>query len=306
MKPKKRSLFGLTLIIAVIFGVHPFVADTVAQSLGQNSGGYYRPLTLAPADAPSSGGGGVGAATNSAAEIAKKLQNPVASMISVPIQNNWDFGIGEANAMSYTAVIEPVIPIHLSENWNLISRTIVPVIYAESPVKGGQDHSGLGDIVEQTFFTPVKPVGGWILGLGPLLSLPTATDSTLGSGQWGAGPSALVLKQEKGFTYGGLVTHTWSFAGWGDDYVSATFMEPFVSFTTKRHTTFTLNTETTYNWNDNPAGQWTVPLNLEVAQLVKIGKTPVQFQIGGRYYAEKPDGGPDWGLRFTMTLVFPE
>src|SRR5664279_241780 len=98
-----------------------------------------------------------------AAELAKKLSNPVASLISVPIQNNWDFGIGSANAMRYTANIQPVIPFSISEDWNLITRTIVPVIYAESPIVGGADKSGLGDAVQSLFVSPKAPVGGWIL-----------------------------------------------------------------------------------------------------------------------------------------------
>src|SRR5664279_3117058 len=102
------------------------------------------------------------------AELAKKLQNPVANLISVPIQNNWDFGIGPANAMRYTANIQPVIPFTLTEDWNMITRTILPVIYAESPVAGGRDASGLGDVVQSFFLSPKEPVGGWILGGGPV------------------------------------------------------------------------------------------------------------------------------------------
>jgi hypothetical protein len=237
------------------------------------------------------------------AELAKKLSNPVANLISVPIQNNWDFGIGPANAMRYTANIQPVIPVSLAEDWNLITRTIMPVIYAESPVKAGPDHSGLGDITQSFFLSPKEPVSGWILGGGPVFLWPTATDSALGSGQFGAGPSVVALRQEHGWTYGALANQIWSYEGWGPQNVNATFLQPFVSYTTKTYTTFSLNTESTYDWQNH---QWTVPLNLAVAQLLKIGKQPVQFQIGGRYYAENPTGGPDWGLRFTVTFLFPK
>ena len=237
------------------------------------------------------------------AELAKKLQNPIASLISVPIQNNWDFGIGSANAMKYTANIQPVIPFSLSQDWNLITRTIMPLIYAESPTKGGTDHSGFGDITQSFFLSPKAPVGGWIMGGGPVFLWPTATDSALGSGKWGAGPTLVALRQEHGWTYGALVNHIWSYEGWGDQNVNSTFLQPFVSFTTKQFTTFGLNTESTYNWQ---GGQWTVPLNLMVSQLVKIGKMPVQFQVGARYYAERPAGGPDWGLRFAITFLFPK
>jgi hypothetical protein len=239
----------------------------------------------------------------SAAELAKKLQNPIASLISVPIQNNWDFGIGPANAMRFTSNIQPVIRISLTKDWNLIARTILPIIYAESPVVGGHSAWGLGDTLQSFFFSPKEPVGGWILGGGPAFLWPTSTDDKLGSGQWGAGPTVVALRQEHGWTYGFLANHIQSYAGWGDTDVSATFLQPFLSYTTKTLTTVALNTETTYDWEGS---QWTVPLNHQVAQLVKFGKMPMQFQVGGRYYAERPDGGPDWGLRFTVTFLFPK
>ena len=125
------------------------------------------------------------------ADLAKKLQNPVADLISVPIQSNWDFGIGPEKAMRYTVNIQPVIPFSLTEDWNVITRTILPVIYAESPVAGGRDASGLGDTVQSFFLSPKEPVGGWILGGGPVFLWPTGTDSALRSGLWGAGPTVV-------------------------------------------------------------------------------------------------------------------
>jgi hypothetical protein len=237
------------------------------------------------------------------AELAKKLQNPVASLISVPLQNNWDFGIGPEDALRYTLNIQPVIPISISKDWNLITRTIVPVIHAESPVRGGDDRTGLGDILQSFFFSPKEPTGcGWIWGAGPVILYPSGTDG-LSAHKWGAGPTAVLLKQESGWTYGMLANHVWSFSGGSEADVNATFLQPFLSYTTKTYTTFGLNTESTYDWEDS---QWTVPLNLTVAQLLKLGGQPVQFQAGGRVYAERPDGGPDWGLRFTVTLLFPK
>jgi len=278
-----------------------FAASLALPALAQTDSSFYRPLTLAPADAAGAGGGGGEA--NDDAELAKKLQNPVASLISVPIQNNWDFGIGPAQAMKFTANVQPVIPVSISKDWNLIIRTIMPIIYAEAPANGLDYHSGLGDITQSFFFSPKAPVGGWILAAGPVALWPTATDSVLGSGKWGAGPTVLALQQKNGWTYGALANHLWSYSGWGDEQVNASFVQPFVSFTTKKFTTFGLNTESTYDWDNS---QWTVPLNASVSQLVKIGGAPVQFQLGARYYAEKPDGGPDWGLRFSITFLFPK
>ncbi len=173
--------------------------------------------TLATNEVSSSGAGDAGTATpDQEAELAKKLNNPVANLISVPIQNNWDFGIGPANAMKYTANIQPVVPVSISEDWNLIVRTILPVIYARIANPGWrQSHSGLGDTTQSFFLSPKDPVGGWILGAGPVVYYPTATDSALGAGKWGAGPTIVALRQEHGFTYGILANQIWSFAGWG-------------------------------------------------------------------------------------------
>jgi hypothetical protein len=283
------------------------LAAMLANSSSLHAQSYFgsrHPLSLAPADETPPGGGGMGDDEKAQeAELAKKLQNPVASLISVPIQNNWDFGIGPADAMRYTANIQPVIPFSLNQDWNLITRTILPVIYRESPVAGGGNRSGLGDITQSFFLSPKQPVGGWILGGGPVLLYPTATDSVLGAGKWGAGPSIVALQQTHGFTYGLLANHIWSYAGWGNQSVSATFLQPFVGYTTKTYTTFNVNTESTYDWT---ARQWSVPVNFSIQQLLKIGKQPVAFQLGYRYYADGPTGGPDWGLRFAITLLFPK
>jgi len=236
-------------------------------------------------------------------ELVKKTLNPVANLISVPIQNNWDFGIGPADAMRYTANIQPVIPISLNHDWNLITRTILPVIYQESPAAGIRSAWGLGDTVQSFFLSPKEPVGGWIIGAGPALLYPSATDSLLGSGKWGAGPTAVVLRQEHGFTYGVLANHVWSYAGWGDQNVNATFLQPFFAYSTKTYTTFGVNTESTYDWQQR---QWSVPLNFFISQLLKVGNQPLSLQLGYRYYAERPNGGPDWGLRFAVTFLFPK
>ena len=240
----------------------------------------------------------------SSADLAKKLQNPVADLISVPLQSNWDFGIGRADAMRYTLNVQPVIPFSLGKSWNLITRTIVPFIHAESPIPGGDSAGGIGDITQSFFLSPTDPVGGWILGAGPVFLYPSASDDVLGSEKWGAGPTAVLLRQEHGFTFGILANHIWSFAGSDNRQdISSTFLQPFLGFTTKTFTTFTVNTESTYDWENE---QWTVPINLMVSQLVKLGKLPIQFTLGGRYYAERPMGGPNWGLRFVVTFLFPK
>jgi hypothetical protein len=235
-------------------------------------------------------------------DIAKKLQNPVASLIQVPFQNNFDFGGGPNDeGFQYKLNIQPVIPIKLNDCWNVITRTIVPYIYQEDRIGTGSQ-SGLGDTTLSLFLSPTN--SGLIWGIGPDFYFPTATKSLLGAEKWGLGPTIVLLRQDSGWTYGILANQIWSYAGHEDrSRISSAFMQPFLSYTTKKHTTFGINTESTYDWVEH---QWTVPINAFITQLVKVGKLPVQFQFGGRYYADKPAGGPDWGLRFTVTLVLPK
>ncbi len=244
---------------------------------------------------------------DAAAELAKKLANPVASLISVPIQANYDAGIGPTGDGSVWKInIQPVIPFSLNEDWNLISRTILPIIdQSDVPVKG-MGESGLGDIVQSIFFSPKEPTkGGWILGAGPVLLLPTGTDSMLSSEKWGAGPTAVALNQKGALTYGLLGNHIWSFAGDSDRAdVNATFLQPFVSYITKTKTTLGISAENTYDWNSE---QWSVPVNFTVNQLAKIGGQIIQVGVGARYWAESPDNGPEgWGARVQLTFLFPK
>lgn len=237
-------------------------------------------------------------------DLARKLANPIAALISVPIQNNVDFGVGSGDGTIWRNNIQPVIPFGISENWNLISRTILPVVEQEGlAVSGdGLDASGLGDITQSFFFSPKESFPIW--GVGPALLIPSATDDLLGGEKWGIGPTAVILKQDGPWTYGALANHLWDVAGDNNRAsVNATFLQPFVSYITPTKTTFSLNTETTYDWNND---QWNVPANFVVSQLFKIGDQPVQAFVGARYYVETPAGGPEWGLRFGLTFLFPK
>lgn len=238
------------------------------------------------------------------AELAKQLSNPVAALISVPLQGNYDFGIGPGDGTRFTLNVQPVIPFDLTEHWNLISRTILPVIDQEGIALGGaSDKFGLGDTLQSLFFSP-KEAKPFIWGVGPALLLPTATDSLLGGEKWAAGPTAVILKQSGAWTYGALANHLWDFAGEDDrSSVNSTFIQPFLSYTTPQATSFTLNAETVYDWQHD---QWNVPVNLIVSQLIKIGGQPVSVFGGVRHYLETPDGGPEWGLRFGLTFLFPK
>ena len=244
------------------------------------------------------------AESDQAAELAKQLSNPIASLISVPFQANEDFDIGPANGDRFTLNIQPVIPISLNKDWNLILRTILPIIDQHDVFGNSGTQSGLGNTTQSFFFSPKAPgPGGIIWGVGPVGYYPTNTDNLLGPDKWGLGPTLVALVQEKAWTVGVLANQIWSVGGDNNEQnISSMFLQPFVTYTTKTHTTFGLNAESTYDWEDD---QWTVPLNLFVSQILKIGKQPVSIQLGGRYYVEGPSGHPNWGLRLNFTLLYP-
>jgi len=220
--------------------------------------------------------------------LVQQANNLIANLISVPVENDWDMGIGPAHATRYLANIQPVIPFSLTEDWNLITRTIVPVIYQQALVNNPnapsslrKNQSGIGDIEQSFLFSPKKEFDGWITGAGPVGYYPTATDSVLGLGKWGAGPTFVVLRQEHGFTYGLLANQIWSVGGeQGRGNFSSMYLQPFLLYTTKSNTSLGVDSESSHDWYDD---QWIVPLNFQIRQLVKIGKLPVQFTAGYRY-----------------------
>jgi hypothetical protein len=239
-----------------------------------------------------------------AQELAKKLSNPVASLISFPMQSNFDFGMGTGSGWRYTLNVQPVIPIALSPNWNMISRTIIPIIHQGNVTGPNTSQNGLGDTVQSLFFSPNKsePL---VWAVGPVFLLPTATDASLGAQKWGIGPTALALKQKKGWTYGVLANHIWSVAGKSSRAdVSATFIQPFLSYTNKQAWTYSINTESTYDWISN---SWSIPINPFISKLVRFGKQPMSFGGGLKCWVTTPTGGPEGcGLRMVVTALFPK
>ncbi len=239
--------------------------------------------------------------------LAKQLSNPIASLTSVPIQFNYDDGVGAADdGKRYSVNVQPVIPMSIGENWNLISRTIVPIIQQDGVFPCAGSQFGLGDTVQSLFFSPkTLTAGGWTWGFGPVFLVPTASDDLLGGEKWGAGPTGVALRQtHSGWTFGALFNHIWSFAGEeGRADINATYLQPFISKSLGQGRTISSSLESTYDWKGK---QWTVPINIGYSQVSRIGKQLVSYQGGVRHYLEAPDSGAEWGLRFTFTLLFPK
>jgi len=244
--------------------------------------------------------------SKSAGDVAKKLANPVAAMISLPIQGNYQPNLGANDKGSQWLInVQPVIPFELNDDWNLISRTIIPLISKDTGVAGQDRIHAMGDIVQSVWASPkALTENGWIWGAGAAFLLPS--DSELSARKWGAGPTALALKQDGPWTYGGLFNHIWSVGGSDavTSNVNQTFVQPFLTYITPQAVTIALNTESIYDWQND---QWTVPINLAVTKVMKIGSQIVSVGGGMTYWAEAPENGPEgFGVRLLFTFIFPK
>lgn len=284
-----------TTVLAGLMGLVAIMPATAAETES--------PPNPAKLDVAAGGAEAAPSVGQSTADLAKKLANPIAAMISIPFQLNYDEKVGPKDAGVWRLNVQPVIPFTLNEDWNLISRTVLPVVTQDEMFDGVGSKTGLGDTVQSLFFSPKEPVGGWIWGAGPVFNLPTATDDLLGSEKWGAGPTAVLLRQQNGWTYGILANHIWSFAGNEDrDQLNLTYLQPFLAYTFPTATTLTLSSESTFDWDSN---DWTVPVILHASQILRMGKLPVSVGAGIKGYAVSPDGGPEWGARLTFTFLLP-
>jgi hypothetical protein len=233
--------------------------------------------------------------------LAKKTQNPVADLISVPFQNNFNFGVGPDDDMQYLLNIQPVVPQSITPEWNWIHRAIVPIINQPEPVNKG----GMGDIQYQGFLSPADP-GEWIWGVGPVASFPTATNDLLGTQKWSLGPTAVLLQINGSWVYGVLVNNLWSVGGDSDrEDVNTGLIQYFVNYNFPGGLYLSTAPINTVDWEADSDNRWTVPLGGGVGKIIRIGKLPLNTQLQSYYNVETPDQGAEWQIRFQVQFLFP-
>jgi hypothetical protein len=239
-------------------------------------------------------------------DLAKQLSNPVASLVSVPFQFNWEQGVGPSKATRFVLNIQPVMPFSVNKDWNMIVRLIAPYVGQPALFDGGSPASGFSDVTTSFFFSPAKGTG-LIWGAGPVIVLPSTSEATLGSGKWSAGPTVVVLKQSGPWTVGALWNQVWSFSGDATrDDVNQMFLQPFVSYQATRTLTLVLQSEMTANWNAQANGdRWTVPINVLISKLSSFGPFPASYQVGAGGFAVHPAVGPTWKVRAAIVLLLP-
>ena len=227
-------------------------------------------------------------------------------MISLPLQNNTNFGLGPYDRTQNVLNIQPVIPFHISSNWNLITRTIIPVITQPDFSSETGSNTGLSDINFSAFFSPSK-ASKFIWGVGPAIIFPTATSDNLGSGKWSAGPTVVGLTMQGSWVIGLLVSNVWSFAGNSDrDDVNFFFSQYFINYNMNHGWYLTSAPIITGNWEAESGNQWIVPFGGGGGKIFKLGKQPMNINVQAFYNVIKPDFGPDWQFRFALTFLFPK
>jgi hypothetical protein len=244
----------------------------------------------------------------SATELAKLAQNPVGNLISLPFQNNTNLNFGPEKGTQNILNIQPVIPIEVTPDWNVITRTILPVIWNPSLGPNDSSTTGTGDTTFTAFLSPAKP-GKLIWGAGPVVQIPTNSNAELGNKNWGLGPSFVVLHLDKGdpWVYGVLVNNVWSLSSdeRGGSYNNG-LIQPFVNYNFEEGFYLTSSPIATVNW-DAPSGQkWTVPVGGGIGKIFHLGRLPVNTQLSAYYNVERPDNAANWQIRFQVQLMFPK
>jgi hypothetical protein len=244
------------------------------------------------------------AAGGDSAELAKKLSNPVSDLVSVPFQFNWEQNVGPSELTRFILNVQPVMPFTLNDDWNLIMRIIAPLISQPPLFDGGTATFGISDITTSFFLSPTK-LSEFILGVGPVIVLPSTNEPTLGSGKWSAGPTAVALKQTGPWTFGALWNQVWSFSGDPSrSDVNQMFLQPFLAYQATHTVTYTVQSETTVNW-DADDQKVTFPINFLVSKLSSFGVFPASYQLGFGVFPVHPDIGPSWKIRGAIVLLLP-
>ena len=238
-------------------------------------------------------------------DLAKAAQNPIASLISLPFQNNTNFGIGPEDKTQNILNIQPVYPITLNENWNFITRTIVPVISQPGIGPDGERTFGLGDTTFTGFFSP-KSETDFTWGVGPVVLFPTTTDPALGADQWGAGASVVLLTMPGQWVIGSLLSNVWSFESGEQGDINLFTWQYFINYNLPDGLYLTTAPIITANWEADSDNRWTVPFGGGVGKIFKIGKQPVNGQVSAYYNVEKPENAADWQLRLQLQFLFPK
>lgn len=256
-------------------------------------------------------------------DLAKQSQNPLGTIISLPFENNFYFGVGPSDNTGYGLTWKPVYPVGIGK-WNLINRFIVPVMYSpgqdedvllDSSLEFGNasmtellsgSEFGLADITYSGYFSP-KESGSWIWGLGGSFVLPTATSDRYAGEKWSAGPAFVALTMPGNWVTGLLIQNVWSFAGDSDaNDVNKFLFQYFINYNLSDGWYLSTTPIITANWEADSGDQWTVPFGGGVGKLVKHGKLPVDYKLTAYWNAEKPDFGPDWQLQFTIKFLLPK
>jgi len=226
-------------------------------------------------------------------------------MISLPFQNNTNFGIGPDDDTQNILNIQPVLPFSLGEDWNFVTRTIIPVISQPGVAPGESRTNGLGDVTFTGWVSP-KNFGKWIWGVGGALVLPTATDAALGNDKWSVGPSVVVLTMPGKWVIGSLISNVWSVGGSGDQDVNFFTWQYFINYNMDNGWYLTSAPIITANWEADSDNTWTVPFGGGVGRIFRIGKQPLNAQVSAYYNVEKPASGADWQLRLQLQMLFPK
>ena len=252
----------------------------------------------------SEGDGIIEPGEDSTEELARAVQNPVASLISVPFQNNTNFNFGPREKTQNVMNIQPVVPFSLSEKWNLITRTILPIISQPAFTLNQNRKDGVGDTLFTAFFSP-KDSGSLIWGAGPAILIPTSTDDRLGAGEWGAGPGVVFLTIQGPWVVGSLFSNVWSFTG--DSDVNIFTWQPFVNYNLDGGWYVTTSPLITANWEADSDNTWTVPVGGGFGRVFRVGQQNLNMQLQSFYNIEEPDDiGPEWSIRFQVQFLFPK